>query len=158
MVQGPPFGGGGGGGGGGGSTTVKRLAEEVPPPGAGLNTVTLTVPVDVISAAEIAVVNLPLFTNVVGRVEPFHCTAELDIKLEPFSVSVKDEPPTVVELGAMDVRLGTGLGGGGAAAIVKVWVLEVPPPGAGLNTVMAAVPDETMSPARVAAVSVVLLR
>jgi hypothetical protein len=97
---------------------------------------------------------------VVVRELPFHRTVELEMKLAPVSVNVKADPPAVAVLGEIPVRVGMGLGGGGggAAEIVNVCAPDVPPPGARLKTVIAAVPEETMSPARVAAVSVVLLR
>jgi hypothetical protein len=47
----------------------------------------------------------------------------------------------------MLVIVGTGL------LIVKVWALEVPPPGAGVNTVTWAVPANAMSKAEIAAVN-----
>jgi len=40
-----------------------------------------------------------------------------------------------------------------AAVIVKVWALEVPPPGVGVNTVTVAVPATAMSAGVIAAVS-----
>ncbi len=63
---------------------------------------------------------------------------------------MKADPPAVADEGLRPVVVGTGLF---AALIVKVWALEVPPPGAGLNTVTAAVPAVAMSEAGIAAVS-----
>ncbi len=70
----------------------------------------------------------------------------------PFTVNVKAVPPAVADVGLMLVVAGTGLL---AALIVKVWALEVPPPGAGVNTVTEAVPAAAMSAAVIAAVSCV---
>ncbi len=63
---------------------------------------------------------------------------------------MNDEPPAVRIAGLMLVIVSTGLF---AALIVKVWALEVPPPGAGLNTVTVAVPAIDMSEAGIAAVN-----
>ncbi len=49
------------------------------------------------------------------------------------------------------------LGAGFAAVMVKLSVLEVPPPGDGLKTVTAATPALAMSPAGIEAVSWVAL-
>jgi hypothetical protein len=75
------------------------------------------------------------------------------MKLVPLTVSVNPVPPAVAEEGLKLVVVGTGLG----AMIVKVWALEVPPPGVGLKTVTLAVPAEAMSAARIEAVSWVAL-
>ncbi len=75
------------------------------------------------------------------------------MKLFPFTVSVKAEPPAVRDVGLILEIAGTGLG----AMIAKDWALEVPPPGAGLYTVTVAVPAVTMSEAGIAAVSWVAL-
>ena len=129
---------------------VKVCAFEVPPPGAGLNTVTEAVPVVAMSAAVIAAVNWIADTYVVVRLDPFHCTTEPLMKLLPLTVRVKAEPPAVAEVGLMLVVVGTGLA---AALIVKVCAFEVPPPGAGLNTVTEAVPAVAMSVAVIGAVN-----
>ena len=80
---------------------------------------------------------------------PFHCTVELEMKLLPFTVSVKAEPPTTVEEGETEATVGTG------ALTAKLTVDEAPPPGAGFATVMFAVPVAAMSAAVIAAVSCV---
>ena len=93
------------------------------------------------SAAEIAACRLVLETKVVVRGEPFHWIADVDEKFEPLSVNAKAGEPATNALGAIDVTAGTGL------LIVKVRGLEVPPPGAGLDTVIEAVPAVAMSAA-----------
>ena len=80
---------------------------------------------------------------------PFQRTTELEMKLVPFTVRAKSGPPAVAEEGLKLVVVGTGLG----AMIVKLWALEVPPPGVGLKTVTLAVPAEAMSEARIEAAS-----
>jgi hypothetical protein len=120
---------------------VNVSAAEVPPPGVGFVTVTEAVPGVAMSAAEIAARRLMLETKVVVRGEPFHWTADVDEKFEPLSVNAKAGEPATNELGAIDVTAGTGL------LIVKVRGLEVPPSGAGLDTVIEAVPAVAMSAA-----------
>lgn len=51
---------------------TSEIADEVPPPGLGLNTVTLAAPGTAMSAAGMAACNWVAETNVVGRVLPFH--------------------------------------------------------------------------------------
>ncbi len=123
-------------------------ASEVPPPGADVNTVTFAVPAAAMSEAGIAAVNRDGETYVVVRLAPFHCTIESAMKPLPFTVSVKAEPPAVRDKG-----LKFEIVGAGGSVIVKLWAFEVPPPGAGLNTVTLAVPAAAMSEAGIAAVS-----
>jgi hypothetical protein len=66
------------------------------------------------------------------------------MKFVPLTVSVKVLPPVVADDGASDVIVGTGFV---LPEIVNVALLEVPPPGVGLVTVMPAVPVLPMSPA-----------
>jgi hypothetical protein len=98
---------------------VKVSAPEVPPPGAGVKTVTIAVPLAVTSAAVIAACKLVLETNVVVRAVPFHCTIEEDMKLAPVTVSVNAAPPTTAELGLREpfASDGLGLGGGGGGGV-----------------------------------------
>ena len=86
------------------------------------------------------------------RFDPFQRTTEPVIKFVPLTVSVNPDPPAVAEVGLKLVVVGTGLSG---LLIVKVWALEVAPPGAGLNTVTWAVPAVAMSAALIAAVNCV---
>ena len=88
---------------------VKVCAFELPPPGAGLNTVTEAVPADAMSAAVIAAVSWVEDTYVVVRLAPFHCTMEPLTKLLPLTVSVKAAPPAVADVGLRLVVAGTGL-------------------------------------------------
>ena len=129
---------------------VKVCGLDVPPPGAGLNTVTGRAPAVARSAVEIAAVSCVADPNVVGRSVPFHRTTEPDTKLVPVTVSVSPEPPTAAVAGLSAVVVGTGLLG---ALIVKVCGFDVPPPGAGLNAVTCAVPTVARSVAEIAAVS-----
>ena len=76
------------------------------------------------------------------------------MKFVPLTVRVKPAPPAVADEGLKLVVVGTGLSG---TLIVKVWALEVPPPGVGLKTVTLAVPAVAMSAARIKAVTWVAL-
>ena len=67
----------------------------------------------------------------------------------PVTVSVNDDPPAVVEVGEMELVVGTGL------LIVSVCALDVPPPGVGFTTVIDAVPPVAMSVAGTIAVTCV---
>ena len=114
---------------------MKVREDEVPPPGAGLNTVTVPLPTDAILAAGTDAVRDVALTNVVVRAVPFHFTTEVPTKLVPVSVKVNVAPPAKPEAGEMDVSVGTGL------LMVKVAVVsEFPPPGPGLFAPTAAVP------------------
>ncbi len=78
---------------------VNVIVFETPPPGDGLLTLTPAVPDVAISAAVIAAVNCPLLTKVVVRGDPFHCTLEVDMKLDPLTVRLKLAPPAAVLVG-----------------------------------------------------------
>jgi hypothetical protein len=94
---------------GAGLLIMKESADDMPPPGEGFTTITLAVPADVMSAAVIAAVTIVLLTNVVVRIEPFHCTVELLRRLVPFTVSVNAALPAIAEDGLkLDID-GTGL-------------------------------------------------
>jgi hypothetical protein len=134
--------------------TVKVCALELPPPGAGLTTVTLIVPAAAMSAAVIAAVSCVVLTNVVPRLDPFHCTDELEIKFVPLTVSVNASPPTVLEVGLRLVIVGAGLFG---IFIVKIKPVENPLWGTGLVTVTSAVPGVEISDAGIEAINFVLL-
>ena len=84
--------------------------------------------------------------------ELFHFTTEPLTKLVPFTVRGKAASPAVLLVGFKLVVVGTGL----VLLMVNVRAgVEVPPPGAGLNTVTPAVPTEVMSDAVMEAVSCV---
>jgi transcription initiation factor TFIIIB Brf1 subunit/transcription initiation factor TFIIB len=123
---------------------------EVPPPGAGVITVTMAVPAVAMSAAVIAACRLVLETKVVVRGLPFHWTVEEETKFVPVTASVNAAPPAPAELGFSELAVGDGL------LIVNVSGLEVPPPGAGVVTVTMAVPTVAMSAAVMAACKLVL--
>src|SRR5438067_6158728 len=73
-------------------------------------------------AAGTIAVSLIEDTNVVVRAEPFQFTVEVETNLVPFTVKVNCALPAVVEVGLIEVMVGTGL------LIVRVSVaLPVPP-------------------------------
>jgi hypothetical protein len=137
-----------------------RLAEvmlnacglDVPPPGAGLNTATCAVPDVAMSVVGIEARNCVADSTVVVRFAPFQRATDPATKFVPLTVSVKAELPATVEAGASPVVVGTGKL---PEAMVNVRGLDVPPPGAGLNTVTCAVPDVATSVAGIAAWSCV---
>ena len=88
---------------------VKVWLLDVPPPGAGLNTVTWAVPAVAISVAGIVAVSRETEPNAVVRSLPFHRTVELETKLLPFTVNVNPAPPGAAEFGLRLVVVGTGL-------------------------------------------------
>src|SRR5262249_55356507 len=96
----------------GGVPMRKPSAADVPPPGAGVNTVTWDVPATAMSSAVIAACNCVALTNVVVRAGRFHRTTETLVNDEPFTVSVNAGPPTVVLGGERDVRVGAGVSAG----------------------------------------------
>src|SRR5256885_12927906 len=100
------------------------------------------------SPAVIAACSWVLLTNVVVRAAPFHCTTDPLTKFVPFTVRVKAAAPTVALPGVSEAIVGTGLG---ARLMVKVSALELPPPGAGVNTRTEAVPAVAMSAAVIVA-------
>ena len=77
-----------------------------------MKTVMASVPATPMSSNGICAWSLELLRNVVGRLWPFHCTVEVEIRLEPFTVKVNEGPPRTAVVGSMVVITGTGFGGG----------------------------------------------
>ena len=132
-----------------GLLTVKLTAVEVPPPGPGLVTVTGNVPACAMSAAVMVAVSRVLLEKVVVRAEPFQFTVAPLTNLLPVAVRVKATEPSVLLFGEIEVSTAAEL------LMEKLSVLEVPPPGAGLDTLTFAVPADAMSAAVIVAVSCV---
>ena len=78
---------------------------------------------------------------------PFQRTTDVMAKFVPVAVSVKAALPATALVGEIELSVGTGF----VAVMVNVVALDVPPPGAGLNTVTEAVPVAAMSVARICA-------
>ena len=129
----------------------KLRAPEVPPPGAGVTTITGTLATVAISAELTAVVSCLVLTNVVVRALPFQVIVEPFSKLLPFTVSVKAAPPAIAPAGLKLVNVGAGL------FTAKARAVEMPPPGVGVKTVTGTLPAVAMSAAVIAAVSYVAL-
>ena len=136
-----------------GATIVNVRAADVPPPGAGVTTVTGTVPAVAMSAAAIVARTSVALTNMVGRLTPFHCTTDELMKLVPVTASVNSAPPATTLLGLSAVDTGVGFG----ATTVNVSGADVPPPGAGVATVTGTAPAFAMSAATMETRSSVLL-
>jgi hypothetical protein len=127
---------------------VKTTAVVVPPPGAGLYTVTCAVPGATMSDAGIAAVSRVAETKVVVRSAPFQRTTEPAANPLPSTVRVKAELPAAAVEGVIPVSEGAGF-----PLMVKASAGVVPPPGAGVKTVTWAVPTAAMSDAGIDAVS-----
>ena len=108
-------------------TTWNGEVGDVPPPGAGLATVTLTVPAVAVSAAVIEAFTCVALTKVVVFAVPLKFSTDDALKFVPVTVSVT-EAPFVALAGESEVIVGTGL-----FTLNTVFPL-VPPPGAGLLT------------------------
>ena len=88
---------------------VNERVPDVPPPGAGLVTVTLAVPAVAMSAAVIAAVNCVALRKVVVLAAPLNFTTDVDTNPVPLTVSVKAAPPAVALVGEREVSVGAGL-------------------------------------------------
>ena len=130
---------------------VNGVAFEVPPPGAGVTTVTLGMPAAAKSLAGICAVSWVPLTKVVARLLLFQRMVEPLTKPVPFTVKVIPALPVVAVFGLIVVTTGVGL------LTPNVSAAEVPPPGAGETTVTLAVAAVVKSLAGMAAVSCVAL-
>ena len=125
----------------------------MPPPGAGLTTVTMAVPLVTTSEAGTEAVSCDALAYVVFSAVPFHSTSEEATKSLPLTVSVKAGEPAAAVAGERDETAGTGL----TAVIVNVTALDVPPPGLGVTTVTSTVPTVPNALDNTCAVSCVAL-
>jgi hypothetical protein len=94
---------------GAGLVTARFMEFEIPPPGAGLVTVTGKFPIAAMSAAVTDMVTCVALTNAVVRAVPLNVTTEFDRKFVPFTVSVNPAPPNTALGGDSDVIVGPGL-------------------------------------------------
>ena len=92
------------------ASIVKFTGLDVPPPGAGVETVTAAVLGVATSAAVIAACKVVVATRVVARGLPFHCTVEDVTKLAPVTVSVNAASPAKAEVGVTEATVGAGFG------------------------------------------------
>jgi len=135
-----------------GPTIVSGSAAEVPPPGAGVTTVMLRDAVVATSPAAIGVVKDVLDRYDVALETPSSWICEFAAKPVPVTVSVN---ATFMTADAGLILVSTGAGGG--ELTVNVLPLEVPPPGAGVCTLMVRVARLARSAADSTAVSMVAL-
>jgi hypothetical protein len=82
-----------------GFTTAKATGFEVPPPGAGLVTVTAAVPAVAMAVTGTAAVSFELLTKVVVSAAPFHLTTAVDAKPVPLTVRANAAPPGAAAAG-----------------------------------------------------------
>src|ERR1044071_4308902 len=130
-----------------GALTVNVDPAVVPPPSAGLNTVTCAVPALAISLVEIATDTFVALTKVVVRAAPFQFTTDPFTKPVPLTVRMNAALPAVALDGVRLPTVGIGL----SPLMMNADPAEVPPPGAGLNTVTWVVPALAISVAVIAA-------
>lgn len=88
---------------------VKVAGPEVPPPGAGLVTVTGTGPAVVTAVAGMEAVSWVALTKVEGSAVPLKLTTELLMNPVPFTVNVKAGEPAAIVVGESEVIVGAGL-------------------------------------------------
>ena len=101
---------------------VNVAGVDVAPAHVGFTTVIEAVPAVAISAAGTVAVSCVEETKVVARGAPFQFTVEVETNLVPFTVKVKSAFPAAIQVGLIEVVVGTGL------LIVRVSVaLPVPP-------------------------------
>ena len=125
---------------------AKDILFEVPPPGAGLNTITVANPGVDTSAAAIGTCSCVPFTYVVVRLVPLQYTTDPLTNPVPFTVRVKAAVPAMTDEGDSELINGAGLDTVDAL-IVKSELPEIPKPGAGLDTVTGTVPVVAISAA-----------
>lgn len=131
--------------------TVNVEIPDVPPPGVGLDTVTLNVPAAAICAAAMAAEICVALMNVVAVAVPLKFTTEDELKFVPFTVNAKAAPPAVPLVGEIVVMVGTGL------LTAKGCAADGPVVGAGLVAVTLMVPVFVISAAGIVAVICVAL-
>lgn len=119
-----------------GFTTFSETTFDRPPPGGvtpeagGFNTAIRTEPAVAVSDGCRVTMRRLAFLKFACRFAPFAVTSEVGTKPEPFMVIVVDCPAGTL-VGVIDEIKGMGAA---VAVTVKSTVLDVPPPGAGVNT------------------------
>ena len=126
---------------------------------AALETKTVAVPREAVSAYVMAALSCVPLMNVVGRGEPFQFRTESLVKVVPVAAVTVSVKPDGLQYGVeaicvVDAESDAMARGG----IKKEIALDVPPPGAGVNTVTDADPADETSAAKIVVVSCVGLR
>src|SRR2546426_245011 len=93
----------------GGGSIVNDKALDVPPPGAGVCTITCAVPLAARSLAVIDARTCVALANVVDRGAPFHWTTDAAMNPLPLTASVNAALPADARFGNSDDAVGTGL-------------------------------------------------
>ena len=125
-----------------------------------LDTVTLAVPREAVSARVMAAVSCVPLTNVVTRGEPFQFTTLSLVKIVPVAAVTVSVNPTGLQYGVEAICVVSAE----SVEIVRPEIvnemggLEVPPPGVGVNTVTGTDPTEVISGAGITVLSCVGLR
>ena len=119
--------------------TVKLTAAEVPPPGVPVTTVIGIVAGFAISIGAIPIVNFVELTKVVARLIPATWTTEVGTNPVPVTTRVNAGPPAGTALGDKELITGRGLMTG------KLTAELAPPPGAGFETPISALPTAATS-------------
>jgi hypothetical protein len=131
---------------------VKVKEFEVPPPGAGLVTVTAGVPVEAMLAAGMAAVNRVELKKVVAAADPPKFTVEDATKFVPPTKSVKAAQPAAVPFGEIKVIAGVrfagggGGGGGGGDCCVELFPPQLARPDTANNKKIAHIVRERPLP------------
>jgi hypothetical protein len=103
--------------------------------------------------------SVPLLINEVLSAWPFQSTVELLTKFVPLTAKVRSGLPAAALDGDREYAIGVGLDSGPVELITNARVpVDVPPPGAGLKTATCAIAGEAKSLARMAALSMLLLK
>ena len=126
---------------GAGLFIVNIASGESPPPGGGVFTESFKIAAEARSVTDKRMESFVAEIKIVPRSTPLTFTVESGLKPVPFTVKTVAALPTKTEFGLSVIEPGAGL------LIAKLSVLEVPPPGAGLTIVIAAVPAFAMSEA-----------
>lgn len=106
-----------------GALTTKLIATEVPPPGAGLITVTFALPALTRSKGGTVAWSRVLETSVVVSAAPFHAMADPLTNPVPVADSMSPALPATADVGVIDASVGVGFEIGGAGLPE-----EAPPP------------------------------
>ena len=123
--------------------TLNVRAFEVPPPGAGLVTVTLKSPAVLRALGRTTAMRKYALTNDVTWGWPPKLTTEPLTNPVPLTLRTSSPEPAAAVVGDIDRMAGSGL------VTLKLSEFDEPPPGAGLVTTTASVPGAAASAARI---------
>jgi hypothetical protein len=125
-----------------------------------LDTVTLAVPSEAVSASVMAAVSCELLTNVVTRGEPFQFTTLSLVNAVPLAAFTVSVNPAALQYGVVlaEVVDAESDAMDSPEIVNEIAGLDVPPPGVGVNTVTGTVATVVTSDAGMTVVSCVGLR